>query len=343
VSPFLWKADDLYAADLPPTRFIVEGILPPGETILGGRPKIGKSLLLLNLALAVAGSTRALGRLEVDAGAVLLLALEDTERRLQDRLRKMSDTTVPPSRLSIATRWSRGQPGVDLLKQWVETVRDPRLVLVDTVAKFRARRTKDGNPYGDDYDDYSAIKEIADEAGIGIVLNTHERKGGAEDMVEAITGTTGQTGAADTTMILRRKRGESDGKLFIVGRDIEDCTMSLTLDRETLRWSMQDDIQVGHPEWETSMKPASVNLRLDRTDDFLVWAKAQMNGQGEYRLPTQECLLDQDGPGLSRRELQEVVRSLRAEGRIVHRSGKKSRGESNDYFLRNGEWSDDHH
>ena len=47
-------ARELYEMKLLPTRFVVDGLLPRGLHIFAGPPKVGKSWLLLQLALAVA-------------------------------------------------------------------------------------------------------------------------------------------------------------------------------------------------------------------------------------------------------------------------------------------------
>lgn len=69
-------------------RWVIYGLLPEGLAILSGPPKIGKSWLVMNLCLATATGGHALGKFKVDPGEVLLLSLEDNERRLKGRLQK---------------------------------------------------------------------------------------------------------------------------------------------------------------------------------------------------------------------------------------------------------------
>jgi len=45
----------------PPIRWIVPDVLPEGATILAGRPKLGKSWMALDMALAVARGAYCLG------------------------------------------------------------------------------------------------------------------------------------------------------------------------------------------------------------------------------------------------------------------------------------------
>src|SRR3954447_11283089 len=58
--------------DFPPLAWAVPGVLPEGFTLLVGPPKVGKSWLVANVALAIAAGGRALGALTVDKTPVLV-------------------------------------------------------------------------------------------------------------------------------------------------------------------------------------------------------------------------------------------------------------------------------
>jgi hypothetical protein len=77
------SAADLMALDLLPATPVVQGILYVGVTVFAGKPKIGKSWMMLNLALAVTTGSTFLGNMTVQQGEVLYLALEDNRRRLR--------------------------------------------------------------------------------------------------------------------------------------------------------------------------------------------------------------------------------------------------------------------
>lgn len=79
------------AADLqndPPrkVKWVIPGLLPVGLSLLVGSPKVGKSWFALALAVAKAQGGVALGKIKVDTGKVLYIALEDNEGRLQERI-----------------------------------------------------------------------------------------------------------------------------------------------------------------------------------------------------------------------------------------------------------------
>lgn len=78
----LTSAADLCARAFAEPKWAVPQIVAEGLTILAGKPKTGKSWLALDFAVAVAGGYAALGNIECRQGPVLLLALEDNDRRL---------------------------------------------------------------------------------------------------------------------------------------------------------------------------------------------------------------------------------------------------------------------
>ena len=79
---------------LPPTRFCVDTLLPQGISILGGSPKVGKSWFVLDLCVHVARG-EPIWNLPVTQGETLYFCLEDSERRIQERLNTITDD-VPP-------------------------------------------------------------------------------------------------------------------------------------------------------------------------------------------------------------------------------------------------------
>jgi hypothetical protein len=64
----------------------VPGFVGEGLTILAGRPKTGKSWLALDIALAVGTGGKAFGSVECVKGDVLVIDLENGNRRVADRL-----------------------------------------------------------------------------------------------------------------------------------------------------------------------------------------------------------------------------------------------------------------
>ena len=169
----LVDADTLLSTPMEKTLFIVEGLIPQGVSVLSGSGKIGKSWLMLWLGLQVARG-KPLWDLNTHECDVLYLCLEDTRVRIQNRLYKLVDEA--PSGLRFAT--ACGKLGCGLEEQIVDALNDypkTKLVIIDTLQKVRDSRNAAGKNgmYANDYDDISAVKDIADRFMIAIILVHH--------------------------------------------------------------------------------------------------------------------------------------------------------------------------
>jgi len=231
VIPTVMTAPELMALVLPPVQWVLPGVLPEGLAILGGKPKVGKSWMSLGLAVAVASGDEYLGA-TCEPGDVLYLALEDNARRLQKRLGIVLNGRPVPDRLTIATDWQRAPQGLLPIIQWCQTVERPRLIIVDTLAKFRPVTKGDTAIYQQDYASLTGLKKIADHFSLCAKVVHHQRKLGADDPLDTLSGTTGLSGAADTILLLER-----EGYLRGRGRDLErDLNLRVTLDADTGTW-----------------------------------------------------------------------------------------------------------
>jgi hypothetical protein len=242
--PPIIKGTDLMTLEIPELRWAVEGIIPEGGAVLAGRPKTGKSWLALNIALAVVSGGVALGKIKVEYGEVLYLALEDNHRRLQARLRKVLERqcmTIPDG-IYLATDWPRAdRGGREAIDQWLEEHAWTRLVIIDTLARFRGKNSLCGDKYQEDYDEMGNLQKIASNRNRAILAITHDRKpkaGGGADFLDDVQGTTGSTGAADAVLVLKRPRMSRTATLFITGRDVEEREIPLAVDEQFCLWSI---------------------------------------------------------------------------------------------------------
>lgn len=235
-----WNAAELIATELPDPRWAVPDLIPEGMVILAGRPKKGKSLLALSAGIGVASGTPVLGFFEVyEAGEVLFVALEDFERRLQDRLGDMLGKRPAPPNLEFWTACPRiGQGFKEEIEGWLLSKRNPRMIVLDTYQRVRpAPKGGDKNTYAVDYEDAAELQRIAIDHRVSIVLIQHTRKpvaGG--DPFDEIMGTTGNSAAADALMVLQTERGRADAKLFVTGRDLAETEHAMSQDPTTGKW-----------------------------------------------------------------------------------------------------------
>jgi hypothetical protein len=236
-----WTADELMAETFPPPRWAVPGLVAEGVNLLAGPPKVGKSWLSLGLGLAVAGGDDALGSIPTQAGPVLYLALEDTPRRLQSRMGKILENRAAPRGLTLATMCPPlPEGGAAAIAGWLTRNPAARMVVIDVFAKVRGRAAAAVSAYDADYAAIGHAKKLADDYGVAVVLVHHVRKAGAEDFLEAVSGTNGLAGAADATLVLRRPRGEADGMLSVTGRDVDESEYALRFTADNGSWTLLD-------------------------------------------------------------------------------------------------------
>jgi len=239
----LRTGDWLAQQDFPPLAWVVPELVPEGMTLLVGGPKIGKSWLSLDVALAVARGGNALGTVEVGPPQpVLLLALEDGDRRLQDRCRTLMPVRSIPAALHYMTRIEPGMV-VQTIRKWLEDIHPEAnpLVILDTLGRVMPPATQGESPYQRDYRVAGWLKRICDERpGMGLVVLHHDRKAQSDDFVDGVSGTNGIAGAADTIIVIARSRNENSGLLKVTGRDVVEREYAVTVEQGSWRLAGQD-------------------------------------------------------------------------------------------------------
>ena len=231
-----WSCADLLGASFPEPKWIVPDLLPVGLASLGGRPKLGKSFLGLQLAIAVGSGGRFLDRL-IERGRVLCVCLEDSPRRVQDRLRKMG--TPKDCDLQIECGWQPlNDGGLQPLQDYIEGQR-PRLIIVDTLARAFTGRV-DWDSLSETTAIMGELQAIALANDCAILTIDHHRKpaGYDSDLVDDLMGSTGKSAVCDTLWGLYRERGAHGANLKTTGRDIDECELTLRFDKATCCWQL---------------------------------------------------------------------------------------------------------
>ncbi|MGO8761919.1 MAG: AAA family ATPase [Desulfobaccales bacterium] len=224
-------AEDLMTKEFQPPRWVIPNLVPDGLTLLCGPPKIGKSWMALDWAIAVVTGGHALGRLSVEQGEVLYLALEDSDRRMQKRLGKLLSDGASPKGLYIRTRTGGfpllEQGGRTLLDDWLRVNPKVKLVIIDTLARARAPQKGGQNVYDADVKGLTLLQDLAFKHNLALVVVHHIRKQKADDILATVSGSYGIAGTADSIAILTRSGRGKDAILTITGRDIEDQELDL--------------------------------------------------------------------------------------------------------------------
>lgn len=235
-------AKGLQAMMFTPIKYVVPEIFVEGLTLLAGKPKVGKSWLLLHAAIAVARGGFTLGDLHCIEGDVLYCALEDNERRLQSRITKLIGISQNwPARLFYYCELPRlTEGGLAAIREWIQSKPHPRLVIIDTLAMVRSARKREETNYESDYMAVLELRQLANEFGIAIVLVHHLRKADSDDAYDTVSGTLGLTGAPDSILVLKR---DSNGTIVLHGRgrDLIEIEKAMAFDAQTCLWRIAGD------------------------------------------------------------------------------------------------------
>jgi hypothetical protein len=223
------NAYDIYMKDLPPTKWYVGEILQEGATLLSGDPKVGKSFLGLQIAIAVAGrSDKVCGSLSVGIhGRVLYLALDDgSEKRIHERLHQLTTDEDAVRNIDFVYQRQLRTLGDGFLEDLERVMADGGYVMVilDTLgAVLGLSSTK--NIYRQEYQEAIKLQKLAQKYGCCLLIIHHTNKGEGKDAVQRASGSHGLTGAVDSVMLLRFEHGR--GVLDARPRDGESSTYHL--------------------------------------------------------------------------------------------------------------------
>ncbi len=290
-----------------PIRWVVPAYVPEGLSILAGRQKLGKTWLALDWAIAVATGGAAMGSIFCEVGDVLYIDLENGPRRIQGRINMLfpGERNRPDlARLGRANDAPELNKGfLPALEGWRNSVLDPRLIVIDVLQRIKPSGKAGQNAYEADYDAMSNLQRWATEQRVAVVCLHHTRKGGAEDPLEALSGSNGLSACADTTLLLDRTGNGTT--LYVRGRDVEEKESALSF--LSGMWSVAGDaskvhrsaertaILVALAEATEAMSPSDIaavtgmkNGNVRRILHSMMKAgEVQKSGLGRYRAPAQ--------------------------------------------------------
>ncbi len=228
-----WTAAELMQTDFPEPIWAIPGVIPAGFSILAGRPKLGKSWLALQIAHSMATGGKTFG-VNVTAARVLFYALEDSERRIKERLKKQG---VPETdKLQFQFEIPQFQNGgMAELTHEIKTG-GYGLIVIDTLS--RAMGNIDNTDLAANTEYLGKIQSAALSCNVAVLAVDHHRKTSAEysDPVDDIMGTTGKSAVADALLGLYRKRGKIGASLKVTGREIEEKELALEWDGALWCW-----------------------------------------------------------------------------------------------------------
>jgi RecA-family ATPase len=223
------STNEIMARTFAPINWVVPGYISEGFLVLAGRQKLGKTWLAIDMALAVATGGAAIGSIMCEQGDVLYIDMENGPRRIQSRINTLfPDERNRPdlSRLEWVTEAPQLDAGfVNELERWRQSVPEPRFAVIDVLQRIKPPGSLARNAYENDYSTWAPLQHWATSNGIAVLGLHHTKKGGAEDPLEALSGSNGLGACADTTLVLD---SDQNGKtLYVRGRDVEEKETAL--------------------------------------------------------------------------------------------------------------------
>lgn len=200
-------------------QWIVKGIFPKqASCILGGMQGLGKTWLLIDLAIAVASGEPWLGIFPVTQGPVMYVDEESAPQLMRFRLRKIFNgkSHLNPAKLPVSFRIGAGLNLSDPESRgkFVRELRanPPSLVIIDSLV--RAHGVEE-NSAAEMKLMFAEVKKIADEFGVTFVFADHVHKLAVstdprqqrEPSSNDLRGSNEKAAFSDTVLSLYRKDG----------------------------------------------------------------------------------------------------------------------------------------
>lgn len=221
----LFSLCDLLAKPEVPIDWVWQDRLAAGTlSLIVSKPKVGKSTMARNLALAVARGESFLGA-ATKGGPVLYMVLEERVEDMTADFRIMGANSADGITVATAGQVSRVVATLRELK--------PRLVVVDPM--IRLVKIHDQNSYCELYNVLGPLVDVARETGTHILCLHHSPKNAKEDTIDSPLGSTAIAAAMSTVFAMQRS-GETRTFCSVqrIGEDMPETFLSFDKSSKTL-------------------------------------------------------------------------------------------------------------
>ena len=218
------------------TQWFIPNLLPIGLTLLYGQPRIGKSWLALHLALSISLGEPVLGQLPTTQTNVLYLGLQDTPQRMCARTRKLLATRPAPTHLTWTNQWNTSSSDTDpipSLDLWLTNHPRTHLLVIDSLQHLSS--TPSRLTAQQELTLIHQLKALADRHRIAILLTSQDTTKATRTALNELPHT---SALADTVLVLKRERGQTDATLLVTGTDLPDQELALHLPIDTMSWTL---------------------------------------------------------------------------------------------------------
>jgi hypothetical protein len=241
------SSDAILMGEWPEPMWIIPGVLTAGLGFLHGKPKRGKSWLMMQIACAKATGGRAFNQV-IERGPVLYLALEDNARRLQYRQRKQLWPKGTEVTFVLAEQFNKefgnlAEGGADRIAYLIDQY-GYQLIVVDTFNRAIGQYLKasEANDAGTITRTLDGLQKYAMQKNACVAIIDHQSKASKNDggdSIDDVFGSIAKAGVADWMWGFYREQGSRAATLSISGRDVEEQVMLLNWDTEMCTWNFE--------------------------------------------------------------------------------------------------------
>ena len=252
------KMSDLQAIDDSTNEWAIPQFLPYGAVILAGPPKVAKSTMAFNIAVAKCRGDSFLGFDAGDPGAVLFLSLEDREKTLKRRAAQLGafdDVQMEMNLTLVHDAPKVGDELVTYLTLWMRSVMKPSLVILDVFASVSEERRSSQNAYQTDYDTITKLGQWGLKNDVCVLILHHTNKAGYSDPFDKMLGTSGLRGATMANFVLLPD-----------GDDDEDVREAVMYTECKIGPKRKLKLTFDYPFWTVEHQP--MNLSPERLEIF---------------------------------------------------------------------------
>ena len=332
-------ASELRKTEFPPLTYFVDDLITPGLTVLAAPPKSGKSWLILSMLMSISSGAPFLGK-KTEQAPSFYLALEDSERRIAGRMKKIDPVHEYPfleiqteavPMISIPDRHGNQKSILTWENDFLKFLDEYhklgfRVFVVDVFQKIRPGVTNP-NQYEGDYKEVSPLQKWAKEKDSALILIHHFKKGSQGfDPVERVGGSTGITGAADTIITIEKEmRDSAISKFMVTGRDVSMQTFDATFTDG--KWAISDLAETTRKVQELERQEYEKNP-LVRTIKHLLTQEneVKITAEGLQKEMNELCGWDALGQNVNKTAISKLSLQLLTNDKITYeysRSGQR--------------------
>lgn len=224
----LTSLEDLLAEPEDQVDWLVENLLPMGGvSVIGGKPKAGKSTTVRNLVTCVAKGEPFLN-FPVNQGPVIYCAFEEKRGEVKKHFRDLGADCSLPIESFI------GQAPENIVEKIRVSAQQlkPALIVLDTLAKVT--RAKDFNDYAQMTQVLDPFLHVARETGAHLLFVHHAGKGDRSGG-DALLGSTAIFGTVDTALLQKRSDKYRTLEAFCrYGHDLEETVLEWNEERRAI-------------------------------------------------------------------------------------------------------------